>query len=339
MNKFLKIFIILLIVVAGAYLLACFLAPKNLNLEVEEKVDAPSNLVFNLVNDLKKWEEWSPWANIDTAAVYTYSNNTEGVGASFSWKGNSDLGEGTQTIKESVIGEKIKLALEFNGWDGVSHSNWNFTPDGEKTKVTWDFNGADTAFPYRIFNLFMKGALKKSYQEGLTSLKNLAEKRANEKIYRGFKINEIVMPEKHFILNRQEVKMQNIQQFYTQNLGALFGKVTGAKVEMDGMPSGLFFKWDEENNVTDMAASIPLKEPVAIKGTNSLTLPESRAIQVDYYGDYQNSKNAHFAIDDYMKDYGLLNDPPIIEEYVTDPIEEKDPSKWLTRITYYIANN
>ena len=35
--------------------------------------------------------------------------------------------------------------------------------------------------------------------------------------------------------------------------------------------------------------------------------------------------------------YGLLSDVPAVEEYLTDPGQEKDPSKWLTRITYYIA--
>ena len=42
-------------------------------------------------------------------------------------------------------------------------------------------------------------------------------------------------------------------------------------------------------------------------------------------------------MDEYMKDFGLLNNPPIIEEYVTDPSTEKDPAKWLTKIIYYIA--
>ena len=38
-----------------------------------------------------------------------------------------------------------------------------------------------------------------------------------------------------------------------------------------------------------------------------------------------------------MKDRGYLLDPPIIEEYVTDPTQEKDPSKYLTRITRYFT--
>lgn len=339
MNKFLKIFIFILLAFAGLYILACFFAPKKLQLEVEETIDAPPNLIYNLVNDLKKWEDWSPWSELDSNAVYTYTQKTDGVSASTTWKGNSEIGEGTQTIKESVIGEKIKMALEFGGVDGISYSTWKFKEDGKKTKVAWDFDGSDTPFPFRIFNLLRKGGLKKSYQKGLMGLKNMAEKRAKEKVYRGYKIKEMIMPEKHFILNRQEVKMENIQQFNNRNVGILFGKAAAASLETDTYASSLFYKWDEENGVTDMATAISLREAVDIKDLTSQTIPSGRAIQVDFYGDSNESSSAHYAVDEYMKDYGLLNDPPIIEEYITDPTVEKNPNKWLTRITYYIAKD
>jgi len=337
MNKFLKIFIFILIAFAGLYILACFIAPKKLQIEVEETIDAPPHLVYNLVNDLKKWQDWSPWLELDSNVVYTYTKKTEGVSASSTWKGNSKVGEGTQTIKESILGEKIKMALEFAGVDGISYANWHFKEDGKKTKVSWDFDGSETAFPFRIFNLLMKGGLKKSYKKGLTGLKNMAEARAQAKIYNGYKIKEIIMPEKHFILNRQEVKMKNIQDFYNRNIGVLFGKAASANIETTGKSSNLFFKWDEDNGTTDMATAISVNQPVDIKGATSYTVKEGRAIQVDYYGDSNKSTEAHYAIEEYLKDYGLLNDPPIIEENVTDVTEEKDPSKWLTKITYYIA--
>jgi len=205
--------------------------------------------------------------------------------------------------------------------------------------VTWTFEGAETPFYMRPFNLFMKGSLKKTYREGLANIESMINERVKEKKYRGYKINEVDMPEKNYIMNRSVVNIANIQQFYTQNLGALFGKLQGANIEMDGMPSGLFFKWNESEGSTDMAASIPVKDAVAIKGASSLTIPAGRALQIDFYGDYSKTAEAHYALDDYMKDYGLFNNSPMVEEYVTDPGEEKDMSKWLTKITYYLAEN
>jgi len=130
-----------------------------------------------------------------------------------------------------------------------------------------------------------------------------------------------------------------MDQYYTQNLGSLFMKTQGANLETDGMPSGLFFSWDEAAGKTDMAAAIPVKEQIAVKGTSSHTISGGRAIRVDYYGDHEKMEKAHYAIEDYLMDYGLLVNYPIVQEYVTDPVEEKDASKWLTQITYYVSES
>lgn len=336
MKKFLRILIFLLVLIMLLAIAAMFLAPKKLTLAESTTVDAPPTLVYNLVNDFKKWETWSPWEDLDPNVVNSYSEKSSGVGARRSWKGNKNVGEGTQKIIATEIGKSIDTELEFNGFDGVSKSNWLFEEDNGKTKVTWDFNGAETGLVFRPFNWIMKGALKKNYALGLSRIKDIAETRAQKKEYRGFKINEITLPEKYYLINRQEVEMANVQQFYSRALPALFGKATKAGVELNGMPGGLFYKWDELNKKTDMAASIPVKEPYEIEGTTLQTIPAGKAIQVDYYGDFENSANAHYAIDDYLKDYGLQSNVPIVEEYVTDPTQEKDPNKWLTKITYYI---
>ena len=152
-------------------------------------------------------------------------------------------------------------------------------------------------------------------------------------------MNEVLLDDRYYIMNRQEVAFENMQQFYAQNLGSLFGKLQKAGIDMKGMPSGLFFKYDEKAGKTDMAASIPIAEPVDIKGATSLTIPSGRAIQVDFYGDYHNLGDAHNAIAEYMLDFGLLNNSPVVEEYMTDPGEEPDPSKWLTKVTYYLSQN
>ena len=338
MKKFLKILIFILVLLLILAIVLMFVSPAQLKLQQTKTLEGPPNMAYNVVNDFSTWESWSPWAKMDPDAVNTYTEKTSGVGAVWKWKGDpKSVGEGSQKIVESKEGEKIRTELEFVGWDGLSYSDWIFEKAGDKTKATWTSEVAETPFYMRPINLFMKGGLKKTYAEGLTNLDGLLKKRVEEKVYRGYKINEIDLPEKHYVINRAEIKIENIQQFYTQNLGALFGKLQGSNIEMDGMPSGLFFKWNQTSETTDMAASIPVKEEVAIKGASSYTIPAGKALRIDFYGDYSKTANAHYALDDYMRDYGLLNNPPMVEEYVTDPTEEKDPEKWLTKITYYIA--
>lgn len=336
MKKFLRIVIFLLIILALIAVVLMAVAPKHLNIEQTQTIEAPPKMIYNMVNDFEKWEAWSPWMEMDPEAKNSYTDKTSGVGAQWNWDGE-ELGKGNQKIVESISGEKITTELVIDGWDGISRSHWNFDGDDKKTKVTWDLRGSETPFIFRPFNLFMKSGMKKTYAQGLAKLKKIVEKRANEKIYGGYKISEVTLDEKHYIMNRSEIPQSQMQQFYTANLGSLFMKAQGAKMEMDGMPSGLFYSWDNANDKTDMAAAIPLKESLSLKGASSTTLPAGRAVQVDYYGDYTKIESAHNAVEDYLNDYGLLVNYPVVQEYVTDPMEEKDPSKWLTKVTYYIS--
>lgn len=339
MKKLLRYLIIFLILLAIAAIVLMALSPKKLVFEESISIAAPAKMIYNKVNDFKTWESWSPWMEMDPNAEHTYTNKTTGVGAKWSWKGNKEVGEGNQTIVESVDGKSIKTALEFSGWDGQSFSDWNFEADGDKTKVTWGFDGAETPFYLRPFNLLMKSGLISTYKKGLNKIKKLTEEQAKNKVYNGYKMNEIYQGIRHFVMNRQVVDIADVDKVYSQNLGALFTKTQGVKLDMAGMPSALFYSWDEANGKTDMAVAIPVSEPVNVPGAISQTLSDGKAVQVDYMGNYDKLEEAHIAIDAYLKDQGLLVNYPLVQEYMTDPAIEKDQSKWLTKITYYVTSS
>ena len=75
---------------------------------------------------------------------------------------------------------------------------------------------------------------------------------------------------------------------------------------------------------------------VEIDGFTSLEVAGGKALLVDYYGDYARTEEAHVAIDKYLNNHNLTFRFPVIEQYVTDPELEPDPSKWLTKVVYFI---
>jgi len=340
MKKLLYYFLGFLLLIILIYVGLCAIGTKNFNTERSQTIDAPKAMLFNMVNDYKVWEKWSPWYDKDPNMKVEYGASTQGVGASYSWSGNEDVGAGEMTTTESVPNSLLKASMEFEGFDDKSTAEFNFNDKEGKTEVVWKHYGEqDLPFLARgyVFVTRAKKKMENDFENGLAKMAALAKERITNKMYNGFKINEINQPEKNYILNRQQVAYDNVQQFYAGNLGSLFAKAQSAEVEMDGMPCGLFYGFNDETKMVDMAAAIPIKIPLAIRGAQSLTLPESKAITVDYYGDYNGTPAAHTAVKNYMNDYGILNDPPYIEEYVTDPGEEPDPKKWLTKITYYIS--
>jgi len=169
----------------------------------------------------------------------------------------------------------------------------------------------------------------------LSNLEELDEKRYEDNIYNGFEVMDKSQAKRSFIMSRNVVAFDDIQKFYSQNLGAIFQKVQAEGLTMKGMPCGLFFKYDMLSKTADMAAAIPVNEEKTIKDLTSITIDDRPAIVVDYYGKYEDTGKAHDAIDAYIIDHGLLMDAPVIEEYVTDPLTEKDPAKWLTKVIYY----
>jgi len=317
----------------------CALGPKSFDLVRSTEVKAPAPVVFNLINSFKQMDQWNAWSVEDTTNKVTYNDILSGVGAESTW--DSDVNDkGRQKIIESIPNQKVRTELEFEGWDGMSHAEFNLNEENGVTNVSWALESGDPLpFLYRGFALLsgMKKSIKRSYDDGLVNLKKIAEERANESIYEGYQIKELILEEKNYVMNRQEVRLDKIQQFYASNLGVLFSKVQAAGVEMTGMPCGLFFRYDEAKGVADMASAIPVEEPINIDGASAFNFPSKKAIQVDFYGDYSQTGAAHQAIDLYMADRGYLQDVPIIEEYITDPTTEKDPSKWLTRVTYYFS--
>jgi effector-binding domain-containing protein len=108
------------------------------------------------------------------------------------------------------------------------------------------------------------------------------------------------------------------------------------ELPLAGGPSGLFYTWDMENNVADMAAGIPIEGEADIEGYDLVQL-SGDALKIEYYGSHSGSAEAHSAMEDFMKENGLTINEVVFEEYITDPTTEPDTSRWLTNI-YYMVN-
>ena len=94
-------------------------------------------VVFENINDLHKWEAWSPWAKMDPNAKNMFSGPPEGKGASMAWAGNNKVGEGRMTIADSRPNEAIRMNLEFlKPFKANNVAEFTFKPEGDQTVVT-----------------------------------------------------------------------------------------------------------------------------------------------------------------------------------------------------------
>lgn len=157
------------------YLIFCFLGPKDMNTEKSASIKTSPDVAYEMVSNLKNWEQWSPWYQKDPEMKLTYDGPASGKGAKYSWEGEIS-GSGKMEIIEAN-GTSMKTKLMFDGFDEASYGSWNFTPDGEGTKITWGMQGGDLPFMARgmMFLMGAKKQLNTDFTEGLSNLKKVLE--------------------------------------------------------------------------------------------------------------------------------------------------------------------
>lgn len=166
----------LLVLVAGfAGIVA--LQPSDFRVTRSATIAAPPEAVFSQVNDLHRWEAWSPWAKLDPAAKSTYEGPAAGVGAAFSWAGNRQVGEGRMTITESRPNDLIRMNLEFmKPFKATNITEFTFKPEGNRTVVAWTMSGKNN-FLSKAIGLFMDcdKMVGGQFEKGLAQMKSIAE--------------------------------------------------------------------------------------------------------------------------------------------------------------------
>lgn len=334
----LKIIGILVGAIIAVLLILGLVLPKEMTVDRSITIDAPVAQVFPHLQYFAKTDAWSPWNKMDPNMEKSIEGEDGTVGAISRWSGNKDVGVGYQKITAIDPGKRVDLDLVFEEpWESQADIYIQAEEVEDGTKVTWGFR-SDTPIPENIMMAMMgmRKALSQDYDEGLSMLKEVVESEEPVTSYNGYEIKTVDLPYQHFVAHRSTIGMNQITAVYTEYLPKIFAAVQSSGTEMAGMPCGLFYSWDESTGQTDMASAIPVKTKTEIEGFTALEVPSEKSLLVDYYGGYHGTGAAHEAIDAYIKANGIKVSTPAIEEYATDPGEEPDSTKWLTRVYYPI---
>jgi hypothetical protein len=151
--------------------------PSHFHVERSQAIPAPPAAVFSLIDDFHRWPEWSPWEKLDPAMKREYSGPASGVGASYEWTGNEDVGRGSMRITESQAPSRVAIALEFKEpWQATNTTLFSIAPAPSGATVTWGMDG-ESNFVFKAMSLFMDmdSMVGKDFEEGLSNLARLAQ--------------------------------------------------------------------------------------------------------------------------------------------------------------------
>ncbi|MFN0149662.1 MAG: SRPBCC family protein [bacterium] len=177
---------ILIGVAAGFVLFVAVVATRPSTYHVERKLElaAPAERVFGVLNDLHQFAGvlvlfGSPWEELDPNMEKTFDGPAAGVGQSFAWNSNKEVGKGKLTIEESIPGQQVGMKLEFVK-PMKSTATCALTVAGTPTGsfVTWSMDGNHN-FIGKAFGMFMDmdKMLGTDIEKGLAQLRTVAEGR------------------------------------------------------------------------------------------------------------------------------------------------------------------
>ncbi|MFT4564504.1 MAG: hypothetical protein ACI9BW_004271 [Gammaproteobacteria bacterium] len=174
----LKIIALIVFAALATVLTLAAFQPDSIHIERSIKIKAPEDLVFQKINDLHEWETWSPWAKKDPTMTVTYSGANSGIGAIYTWSGNSDVGKGRMEITDMSPTSRINIKLDFLEPFKVRNAvEFRLDSDDGFTNTRWSMQGP-MPFTSKVFNVFvdMDKMIGGDFETGLANLKAIAEK-------------------------------------------------------------------------------------------------------------------------------------------------------------------
>lgn len=158
-----------------------FVLPDKVKVERTTLINAPRETVFALAGDFNRWNEWSPWADLDPNTKYSITGS--GVGQTMQWSSdNPKVGSGSQEMTEYEPPARFVTKLHFGDMGG-GVATMTFAEENGATRVAWTMDthmreGVPMMMrPMATYmGFFMDGMVGKDYEKGLAKLKTASER-------------------------------------------------------------------------------------------------------------------------------------------------------------------
>lgn len=340
MKSIVRILLIVLLIVGAGVLVLSLLAPSEFNVkESKEYKGVKPAFIHNYVANFKQFARWEPWMSKadDSVAQQTFHVVKGGsVGDSMKWVSeDQNIGTGYQVIR-SMSDDSIGISLIFTDpWQADSDVWFTIEETEEGSKLEWGYK-EEPAFPNNVFMWIMgiEGMLSEQYQTGLNSLDSVMQ--VDMEKFSGIQPQVVTVDDKVYWGVKSTVGMAETQRLMEVTLPVVYKSITSANLTPESHASAIYWEWDEEMGVTEMAPAWPISEGKALppSGVESWSVG-GKMVEVTMYGSYDKFMKYHTTLSEYM-DTQNYEVGIVIEDYLVGPDAGVDPSEYITRIRYQI---
>jgi effector-binding domain-containing protein len=332
--KILKVIVVGLLLLVITFAVVGLFLPSSVHVERTVSINRPTILVFDIVNNLRRFNDWSPWYPRDPQAQYRYEGPESGVGAIVHWTGNDKVGSGTQTIVESQPNSAIKVSLEFGPKDKAT-AFYKLVPDPVGVKITWGF---DNDFGYnliaRYFGLMFEKWIGADYEEGLAKLKLLAEKLPNVDYSDAqISIEHVQAKDILFVSDATSKDPEAIGKAISAAYQEIMLNINKNGLSTSGAPIAITSFWDERGYAFD--AAIPVnKTDIPLGGRVKAGKSYAGKVVVGVHtGPYPTMAKTYEKLEAYLAVRKWKHKDRYYEEYLNSPADTP-PEKLMTKVYF-----
>jgi hypothetical protein len=144
------------------------------------KIAAKPTEVFDVIRQLKRFPEWSPFLVTDPHQKYEITGTNGEIGSKYSWVGVDEKSKGNQTLAAMDGNKYVRMeCLIEKPFEGKPVFEYFITENQNGVEVVQEFKLHLSGFSYFMTKLFgVKKKMIKTNQLGLDRLKGLVEKEA-----------------------------------------------------------------------------------------------------------------------------------------------------------------
>jgi len=175
--KILKTALIVVALALAGVLIFAATRPDTFTVTRSASMKAPPERIQAQLSDFRGWQAWSPWEKMEPGMQRRFGGAEKGKGATYAWRGNDKVGQGSMEITESTA-QKVAMDLDFvKPFEAHNTVTFTLAPKGDATDVTWSMSGPVPYFA-KILHVFvdMDRMVGSQFESGLANLKAVSEK-------------------------------------------------------------------------------------------------------------------------------------------------------------------
>jgi len=160
----------MLLVVVILIILVGFMLPRSITIERSRSFDHPAPILFEVLNDLRHFPQWSPWDSGGASLTYRREGPDAGPGAALIWNEGEQESAGRLWIIDNAFPRRIDLKMELG--DSEVDSYYAIESENGQQTVTWGMTVEFSTFDLtgRYVGLMLPALIGPSYEDGLERL-------------------------------------------------------------------------------------------------------------------------------------------------------------------------